>query len=483
MGDISKVIDIKNSDAATVISALKQKSVTVKSWEECLKDYEPSKHKVCSDQIGLKDKGAEKSSRISIGLEKLLCKRMSEFTFALPVKRVYSNVNDDDGKPNETKQAIVKALEGIYKNARIDSVNLKRALAYYASCEILTVWYAVKKQNSLYGFDSNYKLKCKTYSPMDGVKLYPLIDELDDMLAMSIEYTKKDSQNHEVIFFETYTDNRHYIWKQSLANGGWEEVLKEESEEGEESGEEITLMKIPAIYGYRNVPVYDGLTELRCEIEYTLSRNSNVIAYNSAPVLKISGGIKGKEDKGESRRIFRTENGGDVSYVSWSQAIEALKYHVDTMLKLYWMQAQMPDISFDNMKGLGNIGYDARQTMLTDAHLKIGDEAGVWIEYLERECNVIKAFLKKICPKEWVNEIDNIGVEHIITAFIQNDELSEINRRMKANGGKAIESQLESIERYGRSDNAQATLEQIQEEEKRTAESRATAFAIGEQTI
>lgn len=483
MGDISKYIDFTSGDNGAIVTALKQKTVPVKDWKDCIKDYEPTMHKVCSDTIALKDKGLEKSSRIYIGLEKLLSRRMAEFTFAIPVKRVYSNVTKEDGKPDEKKQAIVKAIEAIYKNVRIDSVNLKRALSYYASCEIFTVWYAVKQKNMLYGFESNFKLKCKTYSPMDGVKLYPLIDELDDMLAMSLEYKKKDVNGEEVTFFETYTENRHYIWKQELSDGGWVEVLHEESDEGEVSGEEIVLMKIPGVYAYRNVPVYDGLTGLREEIEYTLSRNSNVIAYNSAPVLKISGGIKGSEDKGESRRIFRTENGGDVSYVSWSQAIEALKYHVDTMLKLYWMQAQMPDISFENMKGLGNIGFDARQTMLTDAHLKIGDEAGAWIEFLERECNVIKAFLKVFGPKEWQNDIDNIDVEHVITPFIQNDEMAEINRRMKANGGKAIESQLESIQRFGESDDAQATLEQIQKEEKTASENRATAFSMGEQVM
>ena len=132
------------------------------------------------------------------------------------------------------------------------------------------------------------------------------------------------------------------------------------------------------------------------------------------------------------------------------------------------------------MKSLGNIGFDARQTLLTDAHLKIGDEAGAWLEFLERECNVIKAFLKEM-KREWASEIDNVSVEHVITPFIQNDELAEINKRKAANGGKAIESQLESIQRYGYSDDAQATLEQIQKEEEQSVQNRADAFSIGNQ--
>ena len=481
MADIKSIIDFSRN-ASDIIADLKQKSVPVPDWAKLLEDYEPTKHKILNDTTTLKDKKRsdgtlEPSARITVGLEKLLAKRMSEFTFSIPVKRVYSNIEE-----NTTRQDIAKALEAIYKNARIDAENLKRGVAYYAACEVFTLWYAVRKKNTLYGFDSEWKLKCKTFSPMDGVKLYPLIDELDDMIAMSFEYTKK-VKDKSTTYFETYIADRHYIWKQDLDGGEWTEETVQVSDDGEvENGEEIILMKIPGVYAYRPVPVYHGLTGLRSEIEYTLSRNSNVIAYNSAPVLKISGGIKGQEDKGESRRIFRVENGGDVAYVSWQQAIEALKYHIETMLKLYWMQAQIPDISFENMKGMGNIGYDARQTMLTDAHLKIGDEAGTWIEFLERECNVIKAFLKIINPK-WANEIDNVSVEHIITPFIQNDELAEINKRMKANGGKPIESQLESIQRYGQSDDAQATLDQIAKEDEQTAQTKAAAFSMSNQVI
>lgn len=88
-------------------------------------------------------------------------------------------------------------------------MNYKRGLAYFASCEIFTIWYSVKKHNSLYGFESNYKLKCKTFSPMDGVRLYPIIDEYDDMQAMSFEYDKTVSDKETITFFETFTENYH----------------------------------------------------------------------------------------------------------------------------------------------------------------------------------------------------------------------------------------------------------------------------------
>lgn len=455
MDEITAILD-SSRHIDNIINDLKEKSVCVPSWIKLIKAYEPTLHEIVTDTITRKDKiksdgTKEEASRIYVGLEKLLTKRMTEFMFAIPVKRVYHNIEG-----NETRQQIAKAIEAIYKYARIDTENIKRSTSFFAACEIFTIWYVVDKHNTLYGFNSKYKLKCKTYSPMDGVSLYPLFDELGDMIAMSFEYKKK-IKDEEITFFETYTADRHFKWKQD--GQGWTAVI---------TGEPIQLMKIPGVYAFRPVPIYHGLTRLRKELEYTLSRNSDVIAYNASPVLKVSGKILGEEDKGESRRLFRVEQGGDVSYVSWSQAIEAVKYHIDTLLKLYWMQSQMPDISFDNMTKLGNIGFDARQTLLTDAHLKVGDESGVWIETLDREASVVKEFLKMM-NTSWAKEIDEVEVENIITPFIQMDEDSAISRAIKSNGGKPIASHLESIQMAGISNDPMATLEQIQKEEAEAA--------------
>lgn len=464
MDEITEIINSSRS-FDDIISDLKNKSVEVPEWSTLKKEYEPTMHEIVKDNTVMKDKiksdgTVEKSSRIYIGLEKLLVKRITEFMFAIPVRRTYHNTED-----SEVRKQIAKAIEAIYKYARIDTENIKRGRMYFASCEVFTMWYAVENVNTLYGFNSKYKLKCKTYSPMEGVRLYPLINELGDMLAMSFEYSKK-IKDEEITYFETYTSDKHYKWVQK--GNGWELVLNEP----------IATLKIPGVYLNREVPIFHGLTNIRKEIEYTLSRNSNVIAYNSAPILKVAGGIKGSEDKGESRRIFRTENGGDVSYVSWAQSIEALKYHVETMTNLFWSQSQIPDISFEKMKSLGNIGFDARQTLLTDAHLKVGDEAGAWIEAFERECSVIKSFLKML-NASWGKEIDNVEVEHTITPFIHNDEDAFVNRLSKLNGGKPIMSQLESIQQAGYSTDAQSTLEQIQEEDKASNAARMNSLFEG----
>lgn len=442
-----------------IIERLSDKTIDVPSWTELSKDYYPGKHRIVKDTTTRKDKirsdgSIDKASRIHVGLEKQLVSRTNEFMFAIPVKRIYNNVGN-----NEIRQKIVKAIEAIYKNARINTENRRRGIAYLASCEIFTIWYTVKSKNTLYGFDSEYKLKCKTFSPMKGVKLFPLFDDYDDMIAMSWQWEKKIG-NESVSYFETFTSSKHVKWEKR--DGRWHEISSEDI---------LVIGKIPGAYNNRELPIWEELSHIREEVEYTLSCNSDVIAYNSAPILQVVGQLQGREDKGETQRVYRVELGGSVSYVSWAQAIEAIKYHVNTLVGLFWSQGQMPDISFEQMKSLGNIGYDARQTLFMDAHLKVGDETGAWTEFFERECNVIKAFLKQM-NRAWADEIDNVEVEHVITPYILKNEESEIDKWTKANGGKPIISQLESIQNAGLSSDPQQTLDQIRKEEKEESSSQ-----------
>lgn len=444
-----------------IIDELTQKVNEVPSWDTLKKLYEPKLHKIVTDTTTRKDKiredgTIEKAARIPIGLEKLQVKRTNEFMFALPVIRTYSNTEG-----NETRQAIARAMEAIYKHARINAENKRRGLSYFASCEVLTIWYTVEAPNTLYGFPCKWKLKCKSYSPKDGTELFPYFDDSDDLVALSFRYQKR-VLNQMRTFFETYTADRHFKWM--LGDEEWEEKVNEE----------IKIGKIPGVYVSREESIYKDLSELREDVEYTISRNSDVIAYNAAPLLKIVGTLIGRENKGESQRVYRMEEGGDIAYVAWEQAIQALSYQVKTETDLYWSQAQMPDISFQNMKDLGNIGYDARQTLFMDAHLKIGDEEGTWVEALERECNIIKAFLKQM-KVEWASEIDNVDVEHIIIPFQLKSEEAEINKYVKANGGKPVISQQESIQLAGLSADPVKTMKYIREEDaeatKRSVES------------
>ena len=70
---------------------------------------------------------------------------------------------------------------------------------------------------------------------------------------------------------------------------------------------------------------------------------------------------------------------------------------------------------------------------------------------------------------KWASRMDEITVEHIITPFIQEDENTQIDKWLKANGNKPLVSQKESIQRAGLSDDPDKTFNEIQGEEEAEA--------------
>lgn len=453
-----------------IIALLKKRSITLPKWSELEAAYEPTKHEILSDNqrrvdITYEDGTKDTAARITVGLEKLTVRRMSEFMFGIPPRRVYHY-----DEKNEKHKSLADAIEAVYRTNRFEAVNKRRAVNYFAACEFFTIWYLQEKPNADYGFQSQYKLKCRTYSPMDGVDLYALFDEKGDLIAMSFDRKEKE-MDEDVEYFETYTATHRYKWKN--VGDDWEEV---------DIPLATSLNKIPGVYMYRKEELCAGLKPIREDLEYTLSRNSDVLAYNSSPVLAVIGEISGDPArKDKSVRTVQMETGGSVQYVTWSQAQEAAIAHINNLLRFWSMQTQLPDLGFSTMAGLGSIGYDARQTLFVDAHLKVGDEADAWYEGLDRETNVIKAMLAILPGCPWSEEDFNaVSVEHVITPFIQQDEKQEIEKIQAANGGLPIITQLDGIRRLGWSEDPEATLQALDEEAQKAVALEASVMGAAQ---
>lgn len=436
--------------ASEIIIDLKEKSVIVPSWVILEKEYNTKKHPVMNKrkyQDVINEEGViEPVTRIPIDLMRLTAKRMTELLCGIPIKRIYKAETDGE-------KDVANVMEAVMQRNRIDSVNIERWNMLFAGCEVATLWYAVEQPNDLYGVHSKLKLRCRNFSPMLGDSIYPLFDEYGDMIALSFGYQRKLAGKW-VEYFDTYTDEQHIKWSNEA---GWREV----------ENELITLGKIPGIYTFRPTPIWENNANIVYEIEWALSRNGNYLRKNSKPAWvvcadeEIPVGNEKSQDN-EFRSILQYPKGSTAGYVTWAQAIENLKFYILELRQQYFAQLQMPDFSMDNMKTTPMSG-EARKMVFIDAQLKVKDESGRIIEYIDREVNVVKAFLKKIMPgKE--KDIDSLQVETEITPFAITDEKETINNLMTATGGKPILSQREGIEYLGWSNDVDKTMQQIADE-------------------
>lgn len=435
-----------------VMKDLKQKSVVVPSWESLELQYNKKKHPVYTDKTytdkNLGKRGIERVTRIAFGWQKLAVKRMTELIFGIPVRRVYK-YDGDKGKK------VAEMMEDIFAKNRIDSLNIERGRKLFASCEVVTIWYAQETDTLYAGEKSALKLRCKNFSPMDGDKLYPLFDEYEDMIALSIEYTRTEGEK-KVTYFDTYTAEEHVRWR------------SEGSTTEEELRERIELEKINGIYICREEPIWEDESDNVYEAEWTLSRNGNYVRKNSRPnwvifsdEKKLNIGNEAANDN-DGRNVLRYGKDDKAGYVSWEQAIDSLKFHMSELKRAFFSQLQLPDMSMEEMKATPMSG-EARKMVFIDSQLKVLDEMGIWLEFFDREVNVVKAFMKKMFPT-YAAEIDLIKVTIEITPYQIKDEAERIINLTNATGGRAIMSQKTAISNLGYVEDVEEEMNQIASE-------------------
>lgn len=445
--DIKEILSLEPESA---ISELKKKTINVPGWGALEREYNPKKHEVYTDPTYkdiVKSDSIVKVTRISLSWQKLAVRRMAGLMFSVPVSRIYHPKDDNEKKAQEI-------IESIYKKNRIDSVNKERSKKVFASCECVTIWYAQKQDTEYGGEVSPLKLRCKNFSPMDGDELYPLFDEYDDMIALSVQY-KRTENECQVIYFDTYTSDAHIRWVNR--NEGWKVEIQEKT----------TVGKITGLYIHRKTPIWEDQSDNITELEWTLSRNGNYLRKNSRPnwvVYSDDPLITGGENSNnnQSRNVLHYSKDSKAEYVTWNQAVESLKFHRDSIKENFFMELQLPDMSWNNMKTTPMSG-ESRKMMFLDAQMKCEDESGAWLEMLDRELNVIRSFASIMYPK-YADAILNVDIENRITPFNISVKSEQINNLVQATGGKPIMSQRTAIQEFGMVDDIDSEIEEMKKE-------------------
>lgn len=448
-----EIKDILSLPAEEAIQELQKKVTSVPAWADLVKQYDPTQHEVMNtseyQDIVVDGGKVERVSRVTYDMQRLATKRMAGMMFGIPVKRVYKT------NESEVQKEYAGYLEKIFKKVHVDSMNLARGKKLFASCECATIWYTVKQPNNSYGFNSQVKVRCRTFSPMDGDALYPYFDEYGDLTAFSV-LTKSKEADSKTQYFDTYTADKHIRWVDE--GDGWEQTIVENT----------TMGKIPAVYISRQTPIWENLSDNVKELEWAMSRDGNYLRKNSKPLFAVFSEEvieynKEKNENEESRGILQFPSGANAQYITWNQPTENLQFFMDEIRRQFYTSLQIPDFSYENMKSTPMSG-ESRKQLFTDAHLKVVDESGMWIEFFDREVSVVKSIFAQIFPNCNREELDALVVENEIVPFTIGNDKESIADLMRANGNKPLMSQQESIEFLGWSDDATKTIELLKQE-------------------
>lgn len=390
----------------------------------------------------------EKVSRIALGYQKLIINRAVAFCFGNPVN--YSVDTED-----QQQLAVKAAIERILYDNKETYFNREIARELFSYTEVAELWYPVASAHDKYGFPSKFKLKCMALKPSLNVSLFPYFDLTGDLLAFSRSYVVKED-NKDVEYFETYTDELHIKY-----------VKREQWEVAKGFPIANVIGKIPIVYARQEQPEYAIVQNIIEADEELRSNFSDTNKYHASPTIVTKGKINGFAKKGEAGKLIEVEANADVKYLEWSNASQSVEAEHRMNREDIFSISQTPDLSFQAMKGIGNVSGVSRKFMLFDALLKVMEKEEILGEYLQRRINIIKAFVSHF-NVSLQKAADNLVMTPEIVPYMIGDDSETIsNITTSINGG--IMSMKTGIRSLGWVQDDEKELQQILDEQRSTS--------------
>lgn len=439
--------------------AIQKKKVDL---DQLKKEYDPKSHKIHDTTYRKKKKvkteeGVEyvDVNRIGIPFQELITDKAVAFCFGVPPILNPSSAH-------EVGNRLLQAVTRIHFENKIDSFNRKIARELFRCTEVAELWYSTEKEkeHNSYGFKTKMKLKCTILNPWKGDELYPLFDDTGDMIAFSHGYEITDEDEKVTKHFNTYTSTE-VIFRTKIGNEEWKEVRQSH-----------TLGKIPVVYGCQEKAEWTKVQDMIERLETKQSNLGDTNDYHAAPKLLVTGEIKGFGKKGDSGMVITAENGADAKYLSWDKSPESSKLEFENLLRFIYSFSQTPDISFEALKGAGNIATETLKLLFIDAHLKVQKHREVLDSYLQRRINIIVTWLSQL-NSEFKSLDDTFEIVPEIQPFTLSSQKEWIDLLSSATGGKALISQETAIGQSGLVDDPTVEYEKISAE---TAKEQSTSI-------
>lgn len=460
------------NDLADAIDKLKKsRTADLPNTEEIKKELDPQQHKVFdtsyrkdkrvkADEGEIADGGVktvsggkqipmkiEKVTRIGLAYQDIIVSRAAAFLFGFPV-----NYDTESEEAKETE--VLKALKRIIHDNKMEFFDRDLAKEMFSFTEVAELWFPVEqeKEHEIYGFKSKFKLKSLALKPSKDEELFPTFDEFGDLVAFSRAYSRK-SGDTEVKFFETYTAEQFYRFEN---RDGWI------ASEGYPKPNPI--LKIPIVYGNQDEKDWGKVQNIIEGDEDLRSNFSDINKYHAAPTMFIKGKINGFAAKGEAGKMIQGDKETEARYLEWKAASESVSLEHTMNREDIFSLTQTPDISFNNVKNIGNLGVGAQKMLFMDAHLKVMDKLLIFGPYLQRRINIIKAYIGSF-NTSMQEAADRVIIKPDVTPYIMGDD-KETADILAVGVGSGFVSKKTAVEKFGWSQDVDREYQQIQEEER-----------------
>lgn len=368
---------------------------------EDLAQYEPKLHHVMRKDIRqdkqIKDDGGNivdiiKVARLPLALQKKIVLMAAAFLGTPTIE----STPDGDAEDN-----LMEIVNEIWDANKLDYKFMDIAKKVMSERHCAELWYTQDVDEAYWdGFpiDTNKKFSMRLLANSLGDYLYPVFDEYGVMIAFGRGYKVREIINDQVtlvLHFDLYTKDTFYFSKQQ--DSTW---LFSDSTNFSNSlvGIPNPIKKIPVIYYSQPQVEWADVQQLIDRLERKISNHADTNDYYDSPIVFAEGDVEGFANKGESGKILQGKNGAKVSYLTWDSAPASMEMEIKNLQYYIHSLTHTPDISFENLKGLGRLSGITLQLLFMDAHLKAAEKEGIFGDGLQRRINYLKEAIAVVDP-------------------------------------------------------------------------------------
>jgi len=477
-------------DIGLRITELKKRNTPIPDVGKLRAEWDPALHDVMNKSIRKKRKVLVSEATTNDDGKKIPAKYEYEEVnrIAIPFQQDIVNIHTaftvgrepelDCETNNEDEDIVFMVVRAIEKDNKLKYVNKRAVRAWLAETEVAEYWYAsedigfwkrieakAKKAGKTYKKkgEAKYKLKCKLFSPFLGDTLYPIFDAMDNMIVFSREYKRKEN-NAEVIYFQTITDQFVHVYKQDGAS--W--VLDTTQSFNHSFG------KLPVMYNPRkDGPIYKIVSPIIKRVENMLSDFAECIDHHFFPKTIIKGDIVGIQAAERSQTV-KLDGDAEITKLTWQQAPDNIKLELDIDFRQIYSRTQTPDVSFENLKGIGIQSGVAFKYVYMGAHMAVENHAEDVELYLQRRYNFLVHATGKL-NTAYEEASETIEITPKIIPYMIDDVEADVSIALKAGGGEAFASRKTIVKLGKLVDDVDSEVAEIESDEKKKADAQAKA--------
>lgn len=290
---------------------------------------------------------------------------------------------------------------------------------------------------------------------------FPNFDKNGRLDAFLYRYHVKDIEGRTREEAKLWTAGKVYTIRE--AGGSW--TMEEE---------ENLFKLIPVVYAEVDAPTWEDIAPAMDAFEKRVSKVAETNDYFADPMLIIKGDID-PPPSGQEGHVMIFPHGesgsgtpitGDAKYLSWNQEIGSTSKELEILQREMHGGISVPDLSFESLRGIGNLSGVARRFMLLETEIKREFNQRTFRPALKRCITVVKAGISNIVDIRLQKAMEEARYTVRFDSILPRDPSEDAHVLAIAGGGKAFNS-LQTI--VGRSPltpqgDIEGELERLKEE-------------------